>query len=168
MFENGILAEIEVENLNHLEEKIRRLHVPDRKITVLNVQHCSRRGRYSNANQSYDTDYFYRVFITIGETHQQAKKNKEDREQLRRDKRDQQRKWEAERDYTKTLSEPELAAYKKQKRDEIKKQVEAHEAREKERSSIPYLKKKLEEAKEDANKAASPGFLKKFSSFGKA
>ena len=57
-----------------------------------------------------------------------------------------------------------MAAYKKQKRDEIKKQVEAHEAREKERSSIPYLKKKLEEAKEDAKKAASPGFLKKFSS----
>ena len=55
MFENGILAEIEVENLNHLEERIRRLHGPDRKITVL----------FSTVQEEADTLMLIKVTILI-------------------------------------------------------------------------------------------------------
>lgn len=81
MFENGLLAEIEVDNLYELEEEITRVHGADRKITVLNVQYCKGKD-WDNLYQKNITKNYYRVFIMVGETHQQAKLRREDRAHL--------------------------------------------------------------------------------------
>ena len=46
----------------------------------------------------------------------------------------------------------------KEKIDRANRELAAHEAKLKERNSIPYLKKKLEEAKEKANSIKIPNF----------
>jgi len=81
MFENGLLAEVEVDNLYELEEEIVRVHGADRKITVLNVQYCKGKD-WDNLHQRNKTKSYYRVFIMVGETHQQAKLRREDRAHL--------------------------------------------------------------------------------------
>lgn len=160
MFENGIAAEIEVDNLNDIESVIKKKHGLDRKFTVLNVQFCKERGEYMHGANKYDTHHYYKVFFMIGATHKQIRRNKEDREQLRRERESERKKREAEQDYMNSLSESQLAAYKKEKRDKANRELAAHEAKLKERNSVPYLKKQLEEAKEKANNINMPNLDK--------
>lgn len=162
MFENGIVAEVEVDNLNDIESVIRSKHGSNRKFTVLNVQFCKERGEYMHGAKKYDTHHYYKVFFMIGETHEQARRNREDREYLKREREKERKNTEAEQDYMDSLSDSQLAAYKKGKRDKANRELAAHEAKIKERNSIPYLKKKLEEAKEKANSIKTPNLDKLF------
>lgn len=156
MFTNGIVSEIEVDNLNDVESVIRNKYGLNRKFTVLNVQFCKERGEYMHGANKYDTHHYYKVFFMVGPTHEQTRRNKEDREQLRREREKERKNTEAEEAYTNSLSDSELATYKKEKRDKIERELAVSKAREEERTSISYLKKKLEEAKEKANNLKTP------------
>ena len=151
MFTNGIVAEIEVDSLNDIESAIEKKHGLNRKFTMLNVQFCKKKGEYSHATGKYNTHHYYKVFFMIGETYEQARISKEDREQLRREKQKERKSIEAEQDYMDSLSDSELAAYKKEKKDKADKAIAVLEAKKKEKESLPSLKKKLEEAKKNAS-----------------
>ena len=151
MFTNGIVAEVEVDSLNDIQSAIEKKHGLNRKFTMLNVQFCKEKGEYSHATGKYNTHHYYKVFFMIGETYEQARINKEDREQLRREKQKERKRIEAEQDYMDSLSDSELAAYKKEKKDKADKMIATLEAKKKEKESLPYLKKKLEEAKKEAS-----------------
>lgn len=151
MFTNGIVAEIEVDSLNDIESAIEKKHGLDRKFTMLNVQFCKEKGEYSHATGKYKTHHYYKVFFMIGETYEQARINKEDREHLVREKQKEQKNIEAEQEYMDSLSDSELAAYKKEKKDKADRMIAAIDAKKKEKESLPYLKKQLEEAKKNAS-----------------
>lgn len=151
MFENGILAEIEVDNLDSLEKTIKRIHGDKRKIKVLNVQYCKKRV-LDSLRERYESEYYYKVFILIGETFEQAKRNKEDREHLMEEKYKERKANEKQEIFEASLSDKELAEYRLRKKIEKDKELDKIQLERERKQSLPYLKEKLEEAKANANK----------------
>lgn len=127
MFKNGILAEVEVLRLDDLEAKIKKLHGEDRMFTVLNVQYCKRKGDYSHATKSYDTEHYYKVFIMVGKTYKQVRLDEEDREHILRTSRDNKGKIQSEvRSTEKPKSQKEIKDDFAKKLEEAKKRANTY------------------------------------------